>query len=208
MKFKFLLALGDARVFTSLQQAIGKIFMVIYTICLIFGLIFTLFSAVAGHLFGGHDSIDAGGHAESGLSHTGEPGMSFFSPTVLASFVTAFGAVGLILSKIDATHSVWISAPISLVAGFVVAMAVLWLFNTMFNKTQSSSESQVATLIGQTAAIITPIPENGVGEISYVQSGSRYTAAARAEKGGMVAAGKTVTITRIVGSQFFVETTE
>ena len=157
--------------------------MVIYAICLIFGLIFTLISAVVGHLFGGHDSIDAGGHAESGLAHDGEPGMSFFSPTVLASFITAFGAVGLILSKIDATHSVWISAPISLVAGFVIALGVLYLFNLMFTKTQSSSESHVGTLIGQTAAIITPIPENGVGEISYVQSGSRYTAAARSEKG-------------------------
>src|SRR5580693_3313083 len=130
--------------------------MIIYAICLVLGLAFTLFSAFFGHFFGGHDSLDATGHAESGLSHDGEPGISFFSPTVLASFVTTFGAVGLILSKIGATQSVWISAPVSLVAGFVVAMAVLWMFNTMFSKTQSSSESRVATLIGQTAAIITP----------------------------------------------------
>ena len=70
-----------------------------------------------------------------------------------------------------------------------------------------SSESRVADLVGQTAAIVTPIPENGVGEISYTQSGSRYTAPARADKGGTIAAGKTVKITRIVGTQFFVETT-
>jgi membrane protein implicated in regulation of membrane protease activity len=182
--------------------------MIIYAICLVVGLVFTVFSAVLGHFFGGHDSIDAGGHAESGLSHDGEPGISFFSPVVLASFVTAFGAVGLILTKIDVTHSVWISAPISAVSGFVIAMGVLWLFNLMFSKTQSSSESRVATLVGQTAAIVTPIPENGVGEISYVQSGSRYTAAARAEKGGTIAAGRTVKITRIVGSQFFVEASD
>jgi membrane-bound ClpP family serine protease len=179
--------------------------MIIYAICLVLGLTFTLFSVFFGHLFGGHDSIDAGGHAESGLAHDGEPGISFFSPTVLASFVTSFGAVGMILSKINATHSVWISAPISLVSGFAIAFGVLVLFNFMFSKTQSSSESHVATLIGQAAAIITPIPENGVGEISYVQSGSRYTAAARSEKGATIGAGKTVKITRIVGSQFFVE---
>jgi len=180
--------------------------MIIYAICLVVGLAFTLFSALLSHFFGGgHDSLDAGGHAEGGLSHDGEPGISFFSPVVLASFVTAFGAVGLILTKIDATHSVWISAPISAVSGFVIALGVLWLFNLMFSKTQSSSESRVTSLIGHTAAIITPIPENGVGEISYVQSGSRYTAAARSEKGATISAGRTVKITRIVGSQFFVE---
>lgn len=182
--------------------------MIIYAICLVVGLAFTLLSAVFGHFMGGHDSIDASGHAESGLAHQGEPGISFFSPTVIACFVTAFGAVGLILTRIDATRSVWISAPISMVAGFIIASGVLWLFNTIFSKTESSSESRVATLIGHTAAIVTPIPENGVGEISYVQSGSRYTAAARAERGVMIAAGKTVKITRIVGSQFFVETSE
>ena len=183
--------------------------MIIYAICLVLGLAFTLFSAFLGHFFGGgHEALDASGHAESGLSHDGEPGISFFSPTVLATFVTAFGAVGMILTKINATHSVWISAPIALASGFVIALAVLWFFNWMFSKTESSSESRVATLIGKTAAIVTPIPENGVGEISYVQSGSRYTAAARSEKGGTIPAGKTVKITRIVGSQFWVETNE
>lgn len=179
--------------------------MIIYAICLAVGLIFTLFSAIAGHLFGGHDSIDAGGHAESGLSTTGEPGLSFFSPTVLASFITAFGAFGMILSKIPATQSVWLSAPISAIGGAAVAGATFWAFNLMFQKTQSSSEGRVARLIGENAVIVTPIPENGVGEISYVQSGSRYTAPARSEDGKLVAAGKTVKIKRIVGTQFFVE---
>jgi len=75
----------------------------------------------------------------------------------------------------------------------------------MFKKTQGSSESRVAKLIGMNAAIISPIPENGVGEISYTQAGSRYTAPARNEKNSAIATGKTVKITRIVGTQFFVE---
>jgi len=75
----------------------------------------------------------------------------------------------------------------------------------MFEKTQSSSESKIATVAGMLASIITPIPENGVGEIAYVQSGSRYTAPARSEGGKAIANGQTVRITRIVGTQFFVE---
>ncbi len=180
---------------------------IVYTVCLVFGLIFTLFSAVLGHLFGGHGDVHvgAGGHAEGGVGHDGVPGISFLSPTVLASFITAFGALGLIFCKIDATSSVWINAPLSFFGALGVALLVLWLFNTVFRKTEGSSESRVAMLIGQTAAIVTPIPENGVGEISYTQAGSRYTAPARADRGGTIASGQTVKITRIVGSQFYVE---
>lgn len=184
--------------------------MIIYIACLALGLLFTIISATLGHFFGG-DSADGGGdvgtggHAEAGYDHSGVPGISFFSPTVLACFVTAFGACGLILSRIEATKSVWISAPISAVAGMVMAGLAFLLFNAMFKHTQSSSESRVATLIGQTAAIVTPIPPNGVGEISYIQGGSRYTAPARSEAGEPVAAGKAVRITRIVGTQYYVE---
>jgi membrane protein implicated in regulation of membrane protease activity len=136
------------------------------------------------------------------------PGISFFSPTVLAAFVTAFGACGLILSRIKATESVWISAPLSAVIGGLIALLAFLFFNKMFQATQSSSESRVSSLVGQTASIVTPIPENGVGEIAYVQGGSRYTAPARTEKGQAVTAGKPVRISRVVGTQFYVETTE
>src|SRR3954454_9257109 len=133
--------------------------MIIYIVCLALGLLFTIISAVAGHFFGGHDGhvggdVGTGGHAEAGYDHSGVPGISFFSPTVLACFVTAFGACGIILSRIEATKAVWISAPASAVAGFVIALIAFALFNFMFKQTQSSSESRVATLIGQTASII------------------------------------------------------
>ena len=130
--------------------------MIIYTACLALGLIFTIISATIGHFFGGHDGggdVGTGGHAEAGYDHSGVPGISFFSPTVLACFVTAFGACGLILSRIDATKNIWISAPISAVAGAGMAGVAFLLFNAMFKHTQSSSESRVGDLIGQTASI-------------------------------------------------------
>jgi membrane protein implicated in regulation of membrane protease activity len=182
--------------------------MIIYVACLALGLLFTIISAFMGHFFGGHDvhaDVGTGGHAEAGYDHSGVPGISFFSPTVLSCFVTAFGACGLILSRVESTRSVWISAPISAVAGLMMALLAFALFNYMFKQTQSSSESRVASLLGQTASIVTPIPENGVGEIAYVQGGSRYTAPARTETGSPVAAGKPVRITRIVGTQYYVE---
>jgi hypothetical protein len=58
--------------------------------------------------------------------------------------------------------------------------------------------------VGVSATVISPIPQHGVGEIAYVQGGSRYTAPARTESGGAVGSGETVKINRITGSQFYV----
>jgi len=112
--------------------------MIIYAVCLVVGLLFTLISAVAGHFFGGHDGADVGtgGHAEAGFDSSGVPGISFFSPTVMSTLVTAFGAFGLIFSKIDATQSPWLSAPLALAGGGIVSGGLFMIFNTMFKKTQ------------------------------------------------------------------------
>jgi membrane protein implicated in regulation of membrane protease activity len=182
--------------------------MIIYVFCLALGLIFTLVSAFLGDFFGGgHDSIGTGGHADAGFESDGVPGVTFFSPTVLASFVTAFGAFGLVFSEIPATSNVWFNAPISFVGALMMAVGVLWLMNTIFRKMQGSSEARVGKLVGTIASLASPIPENGVGEISYVYGGSRYSAPARSENGQPIAVGKTVKITRIVGTQYFVEAT-
>jgi len=183
--------------------------MIIYTACLALGLLFTIISALAGHLFG-HDAggahdIGTGGHAEAGYDHSGMPGVSFFSPTVMSCFVTAFGACGLILSRIQWTRNIWISAPISAAAGFIMAGLAFLLFNWLFSKTESSSEACVGSLVGKPASIITPIPANGVGEIAYIQGGTRYTAPARTENGSPVPSGRPVRIIRIVGTEYFVE---
>jgi membrane protein implicated in regulation of membrane protease activity len=154
----------------------------------------------------GHDGGDVGtgGHAEAGFDHTGVPGISPFSPTTIASFVTAFGAFGMILSKIEATRNVWISGPLSILGGLAIAGAVFLVFAKVFSHTQSSSESRVGKLVGMDATVITPIPQHGVGEIAYVQSGSRYTAPARSESGAAIGNGQTVRINRIVGTQYYV----
>lgn len=179
----------------------------IYFICFGVGLVFTIVSAIMGNVFGGSDAhaeVGTGGHAEAGFEHTGMPGVSPFSPTTLASFITAFGGFGMILSKIEATRPAWISAPLAALGGLAIAAGVFFLFNTLFSKTQSSSESRVATLVGMSATVITPIPQQGVGEIAYVQGGSRYTAPARSESGGAVSSGQTVKINRVVGTNFYV----
>ncbi len=151
----------------------------IYSVCFGVGFLFAIVSALIGDLFGGHDAhldLGSGGHADAGFGHADTPGLSPFSPTSIACFITAFGAFGLIFSRIELTRSPWISAPLA------------------------------GTLIGLTATVITPIPSNGVGEIAYVQAGTRYTAPARNDLPTTVASGEAVRILRIVGSQFYVAT--
>ncbi len=179
----------------------------VYSICFGVGLLFAIVSAFLGHLFGGHDTdlqVGTGGHAEAGFQDTGMPGLSPFSPTTITSFITAFGGLGMIFTRIEATSSPWLSAPLALLGALIIAGAVVWLFGTVFHKVDASSESRVATLVGMTATVITPIPTDGVGEIAYVQAGSRYTAPARNERKSPVAGGQAVRIVRIVGTQFYV----
>ncbi len=184
----------------------------VYLICLGVGFVFTVGSALFGHfLGGGHDAhvdgghVDgSGGHAEAGLESNDMPGVSAFSPTVIACFITAFGGLGVIFHEIPATNSAWLSAPLALAGAYLIAYCVLSLMRKLFRSTQSSSESKVAAVIGAVGHVITPIPENGVGEIAYVQRGARYSAPAREEKGAPVPNGQAVKITRIVGSQFYV----
>ncbi len=175
----------------------------LYLICFGVGLVFAVLSAFLADFSGGHDVHGGHGHELStGTDHM--PGFSKLSPTTLASFVTAFGGFGLIFSRLDATRSAWLSVPLSVLGGFLVAAFVVVAFNKIFSATQSSSEGRVGELFGQSATVITPIAAGGVGEIAYVQGGTRYTACARSDEPGEVPVGTKVRIVRVSGSQFYV----
>jgi hypothetical protein len=91
-----------------------------YVICFGVGLVFTLVSAFMSDAFGGHDvggagHEGAGGHAEAGFGADDMPGFAALSPTTIASFITAFGGIGMVLTKFESTKSPWISVPLSAV---------------------------------------------------------------------------------------------
>lgn len=174
----------------------------IYLLCLGGGFLFLVVLALMGHFFdAGHHDVGSGGHMD-GADHGG---ISAFSPMIIAAFMTGFGAFGYLLTLVPATKNPAISAPLAAVGAFVFASVIVSGLRMVFRKTQSSSESKVASVVGTTATLGTGIPENGVGEIVYVQGGTRYTAPARTEDGKAIATGAAVIVTRIVGSQFFVK---
>ncbi len=181
----------------------------IYAVCFGVGLLFALLSVFLGHLghdghvdAGGHDAGGVHGHAEAGFGTHDMPGFEPVGPTTIATFITAFGGLGMVMNQSDSLHRY--SGAIAGVGALAIAALVGWGFAVAFRWAQSSSEGRIAEINGVTATVITPIPAGGVGEIAYVQAGSRYSAPARTEDGAAFPNGATVKITRVVGTQFYV----
>ncbi len=190
---------------------------IVYCIFLGVGLLFSILSALGAHVFGGHGELGhdvhgsvghghAQGHADAGGGAHDMPGFAPLSPTTVATFITAFGGFGIVFSQFPATRTPWLSAPLATLVGFISAFIVFLFFRAVFMRTQASSEGRVADLVGHEATVITPISVDGVGEIAYVQHGSRYSAPARADDFVPHVNGAAVRITRIVGAQFYVVT--
>jgi membrane protein implicated in regulation of membrane protease activity len=155
-----------------------------YLFCLLVGLVYSVISVILGghHIeFGGHEM---GGHA-GGHGTNGEMTFSPWSPVVIASFITAFGAGGLISYNVFDITGIP-SILIGLLFGLVTGVIVFYIFYSIFKVTQSSSEAIVGDLVGSMAEVITPISQNGLGEIAYIIKGSRYTAPAKSANGSLI----------------------
>ena len=150
---------------------------------------------VDGHDFGVGHGVNVG-HVDTG---TGVDGSSVkvpsLSPITVASFVTAFGAFGLIaLGLFDSTTRgslVWAAA-----GGFVVAIIAHFAFGYFLIAPQGSSGVMLNNFPGMLAEVITPIP---VGEIALVSQGGRVTYTAQSSSGEAIPRGATVMIEKVIG---------
>lgn len=161
-----------------------------------------------GHDIGiGHDvgagHVDIGsGHAEvgGGGASVDHPTIKIpsLSPITIASFVTAFGAFGLIsMSLFNATAKfslAWATA-----GGLIVAVIAHFAFGYFLIAPQGSSEVRLQDIVGSSAEVVTPIPADSVGEIALVAQGGRFTYTAKSSTGIPIPRGATVDIEKIVG---------
>lgn len=133
----------------------------------------------------------------------GEVGLPSISPMSIASFVTAFGAFGLVASELfNATTGVSLLAALG--GGIIVGGAAQLLFIYVFSPQTSSLRSR-HELAQATAEVITAIPKDGVGQIALVSRGARVTYSARAQPGQSFKQGDVVRVVEIVGNIAFVE---
>lgn len=153
-----------------------------------------------------HDGIDlhhdAVAHADHGGDSADSP--SPFSPIVIASAITAFGAVGLISMKGFGMSSL-ISTVVALAFAGVIGVAIFFGIVKFMYGSQSNSVFSLEDLVDTEAEVITPIPVMGLGEIAYVANGIRYTMPARATEGESIKRGAVVIIRKIAGSEAIVQ---
>lgn len=178
----------------------------IYLVLLILGLVYTVFLLLTGHI-GGDTDLDLGGHdlhVEGGADVDGTHGISPISPLTLATFVSAFGAIGLVSTGLfdasDRISLVWAA-----LGGLLFSVMVYFAFTYLFIKPQGSSEVRVAELAGHSAQVITPIPADGLGEVALVSQGGRVTFSARSQQGVAIDRGMVVRVIQVSGGVAFVE---
>ena len=150
---------------------------------------------IGGHDIGlGHDiHVDTG----TGVDHSAVK-VPTLSPITIASFVTAFGAFGLISTGLFNASTrgslIW-----AMIGGLVVAVIAHFAFGYFLIGPQGSSEVRLEDLIGIEAEVITPIPADSVGEIAFVAQGGRVTYTAKSTDKSPIPRGQIVFIEKVIG---------
>ncbi len=160
-----------------------------------------------GHVDIGHH----GGDVQGNHTHHGDSGgHSVFSwlailinPLVAVSFLTVFGGLGIMGTKI----TVWASAIVflgSLAAGIAIAALLYNFIAKPIYRSENSSDVSREKLVGTPAEVTTDILEKGYGTIKYTVNSIRYTGPAKHVEERAVKQGQRVVICRIENNTFYV----
>lgn len=181
---------------------------ILFSVCLGIGIIYAIIILIGGGL----SHVDMPGidiHLDHPAVSGGDMdiGGSIKTPSVslpaIASFVTAFGGVGLIAQGLFNASDVG-SLVAAAVGGLVVATIAHFAFIYFLIKPQGSSEVTMKDIVGAVAEVVTPIPADSVGEIAFVAQGGRVTCPAKSATGQNINRNITVVIERMVGGVAFV----
>lgn len=188
-----------------------------YVICILVGFVFALLSfvfsgAFESHVDGGMDvgmdgsaqiGMDGHGDIAGGDAGLGEVHFPLFSPVVLASFITAFGAGGALGLMVFGLLPVLSLLP-AIGAGLLVGLLVGFVVMKIYKVAQTNAVTTAKSLLGQLAEVVETIPASGVGEIAYSGKSSRASGPARSENNCDIQRHALVTITRVVGGLYYV----
>ncbi len=152
-----------------------------------------------------HLDLGGAGHADVSTAHglpvmdNGSVKVPALSPITIASFITAFGAFGIISGQLFAA-----SEPFSLLwatgGGILVAFIAHFAFGYFLIGPQGSSEVRDVDVVGAEAEVIIPIPVDSVGEIALNARGGRITYSAHSATGEPIPRGTPVVVVRLLSN--------
>jgi membrane protein implicated in regulation of membrane protease activity len=178
-----------------------------YWVCLIVGLSLAILTLLFGTLHvpasghghdlsaSGHGGVHGHGH-HGGHHHAGaadSPRISAANFTVLMVFLAWFGGAGALIRG-ETSFGPVVAFVAAVSAGVVGARLILLFANRVLAAHDHSMKPTDYALPGMLATVTMAIREEGCGEITYVQGGTRKSAAARSEDGSPISNGTEVVV--------------
>ncbi|MGQ7279208.1 NfeD family protein [Brevibacillus thermoruber] len=121
----------------------------VYLICMTFGLVYTLMT------------LFWGGAVSDWLEQAHLP---VLQPVLLVSGITAFGAAGLLLSRLT-SFSAWTVLGLAAAGGAALAVLAYFVWVEPMAKAENSTGYSMQQLVGQIGEVWTSIPSGGLGEV-------------------------------------------
>jgi membrane protein implicated in regulation of membrane protease activity len=124
--------------------------------------------------------------------------VSPLSPITIASFVTAFGGIGVLAVQFFNVDPRW--SLVWATGGAVVLSGLMFLFYSQFLiRSQGSSEVLASEIVGLPAEVSVPIGKDKLGQVTYATKAGRMRSMAKAMDGNEIPRGQLVKIVRVVG---------
>ena len=171
----------------------------IYLAMVIAGLIYAIGLLLLGEFGGDADGGDADGGVDGDIQ--------IFSPITGATFVTVFGATGLICT-IGFGMDPRLSQIVAAFVGAVVSLLVAFVYSQVLIEMQGTTEIRQADMIGIQAEVSTPIPAQGTGEVRFILNNERLSRPARSRDRTAIPRGATVIIERTAADSVIVSPQE
>jgi membrane-bound ClpP family serine protease len=130
--------------------------------------------------------------------------VGFLNPVLILSFITFFAAAGYILELITPLHSMMIAA-IAIVLAFILDTLLNVFILIPLSSAEESLSYTEASLRGKVGKIITPIPEDGFGEIIIESKFGMISKPATGIENEAIAEGRKVLVLKVEKGVLYVE---
>ena len=157
---------------------------------------------------GGHATTVAHGpapaHAPGANQAARSSSVSPFNFVTITAFLAWFGGTGYLLTRFS---TVWVGLGLlfSVLSGLAGGGIIFLFLSRVLMSDEENMDPADYEMVGVLGRVSSSIREDGTGEIVYSQVGTRRVCGARSEKGGAIAKGTEVVVTRYEKGIAYVE---